>query len=68
MPLRRLKKNPPPSLHERRRYARAQNSLAIKLEDKEQIKRRIGRSPDRADAVTMAWYAAQVLNERWFAL
>ena len=35
MPLRRLKKNPPPSLHERRRYARAQNSLAIKLEDKD---------------------------------
>lgn len=40
----------------------------IKMEDKEQIKRRIGRSPDRADAVTMAWYAAQVLSERWFAV
>lgn len=40
----------------------------IKIEDKERIKSRLGRSPDRADAVTMAWYAAQVAGVRWTAL
>jgi hypothetical protein len=39
----------------------------IKIEDKDHIKSRLGRSPDRADAVTMAWYAAQA-GERWTAL
>lgn len=30
----------------------------IKIEDKEEIKSRIHRSPDRADAIVMAWYIA----------
>lgn len=32
---------------------------AIQVEDKDEIKARLGRSPDRADAVVIAWYAAQ---------
>lgn len=32
----------------------------VALEPKEEIKKRIGRSPDSADAVVMAWYAARM--------
>ncbi len=39
-----------------------------KIEDKEAIKKRIGRSPDLADAVVIAWYVAQNNRERWGGL
>jgi hypothetical protein len=29
----------------------------VLLESKDEIRKRIGRSPDRADAVVLAWYA-----------
>ena len=35
MPIRKLKVHPRNDLHERRRFSRAQNNLAIKLEDKD---------------------------------
>lgn len=37
-------------------------SAGIQLEPKEEIVKRIGRSPDKADAVVLAWYQAAVAS------
>lgn len=39
-------------------------SRGIQIELKEEIKKRLGRSPDRADAVVMCWSEGQSLAER----
>lgn len=36
----------------------------IQIEEKAEIKKRLGRSPDKGDAVTMAWSQGQALAER----
>ena len=38
---------------------------AIELEPKEDVVKRLGRSPDRADAVVMAWWSGPKMEHNW---
>lgn len=40
-------------------------SNGIELESKTKLIKRIGRSPDRADAVVMAWYSGAKMSTHW---
>jgi len=40
------------------------SGLMIQIEDKELIKKRLGRSPDKGDAVVMAWFSGDTKKRR----
>lgn len=50
--------NDPELLGDLRAPRWAMQTNGIKIEDKEDIRKRLGRSPDCGDAVVLAWYAA----------
>ena len=58
-----------PQLRQDLRAARFQIvSGKIKIEEKKDIKKRIGRSPDRGDVVVLTWFGATMGGEKWEAM